>query len=435
MHGLAIIVLSILVAAPSINGTRQSSGAGSPWKTLKPSGDAAELLTVDDCVSIALRQNPLLQSSDFLYQASLARVHQARAFSQPNLDFDSDLQPSFMNFKGSQESYLGVSQDFEFPGKRILRGMMAAREAGEFEMETEFLKLDITYQVVEAFYGLLLAQEILKYAEQDLELSRDYLQKAEIKFEAGDIARVEVLRARVEAARAENSIRAAETGVQLARAKLNFLLARNKNESLDIRGEFKKRMPAWSLDDLKEKAVTLRPEMKKIALALDREKLRERLGYLSYLPDFSLGLSRHRLHGMPTTWNVKLSLSFPLFFWQPQKGEIAEARATKEALAREREHMANAIALEVEDAYTSVLLSARQIELYEREILAQAEETYTMFLFSFQEGEIGGIDLIEARRTLIGARQACAEALFNFTIGLARLERAVGFQLAEEIHE
>ncbi len=434
MKGLALSISCIFFLFSS-SGDEKGSSLAFPGMALKMSGAPAKELTLDECVAIALEQNPLLQSSHHIHRASLARVHQAKAFSQPSLDFDSDLQPEFMDFKGSQESYIGVSQDFEFPGKRILRGKIAAQEAGEFEMDKELLKLDIIYQVKQAFYGLMLAQEILKYAEQDLELSRDYLQKSEIKFEAGDIARMEILRARVEAAKAENLVRAAANDVRLARARLNFLLARKKYDPLEIRGEFKKKIPAFTLDDLKERALALRPEMKKISFALDRENLRKSLGYLSYLPDFTLGLARHRITGMATTWNVTLSFPIPLFFWQPQKGEIAEANANLEALKKEKEHTSNAVVLEVEEAHASALMAGHQIELYEKEILAQAEQAYNMFLFSFQEGEIGGIDLIEARRSLIEARKSYADALFNFTIGLAALERAVGFVLEERIHE
>jgi outer membrane protein TolC len=293
------------------------------------------------------------------------------------------------------------------------------------------LKLDLVFQVKESFYGLLLAQEILKYAEQDLELARDFLRKAEIKFEAGDVARVEVLRARVEAAKAENSVKAAANDVRLAKARLNFLLARKKYEPLEISGEFKRRSPEFRLDELQEKALTVRPEIKRIGFALDKESLRKTLGYLGYLPDFSLGLSRHRLAGEPTTWDFALSVRLPVFFWQPLKGEIAEAQANLQAFRKELEHVSNAIALEVEESYSLALMAGRQIELFEKEILAQAEEAYNMFLFSFQEGEIGGIELIDARRTLIEARKSYADALNNFNVALAALAKSVGQDLEE----
>jgi len=395
----------------------------------------AEALSLEQCISLALEQNPLLQSSRQLVRASLARVQQAKAFSQPHIDFDSDLQSRLFDFKGSDESYFGVSQDIDFPGKRTKRGKMAARESLEVQADADLLKLDIVFQVEEAFYSLLLAEQILKYAEQDLELARDYLQKAEIKHEAGDVAKVEVLRARVEKAKAENSVRAAANEVRLGKARLNYLLARKKYEPLEIRGHFPKKDLRFSLDELKEKAIAFRPEIRRLGFSMEKEDLRKSLARMSYLPDFGLGLSRHRLSGMPTTWDFTLSFPIPIFFWQPLKGEIAEAQANSEALRKERENLVNAVALEVEEAYASALMARNQIELFETEILTQAEEAYNMFLFSFQEGEIGGIELIEARRTLIEARKSYAGALHNFSVALAALEKSVGQKLEVETND
>ena len=72
------------------------------------------------------------------------------------------------------------------------------------------------------------------------------------------------------------------------------------------------------------------------------------------------------------------------------------------------------------------------IELFEKDILTQAEEVYNMFLFSYQEGEIGSIELIEARRTLLEARKAYADALFNHGVALAALEKSIGQSLEGE---
>jgi len=394
-----------------------------------------ETLTLEQCIGRAREPTPLRQSSRHVYQASLARIHQSKALAQPNLDFDSDLQPTLFNYKGSGESYIGLSQSLDFLGKRTTRGKIAARESLEIQADGDLLKLDVTFQISAAFYHLLLAGQILRFAEQDLELSRDYLQKAEIKHEAGDVAKVEVLRARVETAKAENSVRAAVNEVRLDKARLNFLLARKKYEPLEIEGNFKKDNLRLSLDELKLKALAFRPEIKRLGFSLEKEDLRKSLAQMSYLPDFSLGVSQHRLSGEAATWDFTLSFPIPLFFWQPQKGEIAEAQANREALRKEHEHLVNAIALEVEEAYANAMMTRNQIELFEKEILAQAEEAYNMFLFSFQEGEIGGIELIEARRTLIEARKSYADALHNFSVALAALDKSVGQKLEVASHD
>jgi outer membrane protein TolC len=386
------------------------------------------VLTLQECVSLAVQHNPLVLSALQQYQASLARVRQAKALAQPSLDYDSDLQPNFFDFKDQAETYLGGSWSLEFPGKRFLRGKIATKESDELMQEIELLKLDIVFQVKQAFYSLLLAQEKLKHTEQNLELAQDFLSKAEVKFSAGDVAKVEVLRARVEAAKAANEVRTARNEVRLATAMLNFLLARKKYAPLEIKGELKKATISLELENLIQRALVFRPEIKRVNISLQRESLQKKQGYLSYLPDFDIGVAQHWIEGEGKTWDFTLSFPIPLFFWQPKKGEIAEAQANIEALKNETEHIKNAIALEVEEAYTNAMTAQNQIQLFEEEMLAQAEEVYNMYLFSFQEGEIGGIELIEARRTLLETRKSYADALFNYDAALAALEKSIGSQ-------
>jgi outer membrane protein TolC len=386
-------------------------------------------LTLEQCISLALQQNPLILSSLQQHQASLARISQAKAIPQPSIDIDSDLQPTFFNLKGSRESYFGISQSIEFPGKRHLRGKIASKESNEIMAEIDLLKLDIVFRVKQAFYGLLLAQEKLKYAQQDLELTQDFLNKAEVKYETGDVAKVEVLRALVEAAKAANEVRSETNKVRLAKAMLNFLLARKKYAPLDIKGKLKRPSIRLNVEELIQRAFAFRPEIKGINYSLEKENLMKTQGYLSYLPDFDLGVSKHWLQGQGTYWDVRLSFPIPLFFWQPAKGEIAEAKANIESLKREVEHLKNAITLDVEEAYMNALTATNQIQLFEEEMLTQAEEVYNMFLFSYQEGEIGGIELIEARRTLVETRKSYADALYNYDSSLAALEKSIGQSL------
>ncbi|MDH4217785.1 MAG: TolC family protein, partial [Candidatus Aminicenantes bacterium] len=256
-----------------------------------------EALTLDQCITLAVQQNPLVLSSLQQYNAALARVNQARAFPQPSIDWDSDLQPKLFDFKGTGEWYFGISQSVEFPGKRYLRGKIASKEASAFLQEIELLKIDIIFQVKQAFYVLLLSQEKLRYSQQNLELAQDYLKKAELKFDAGDVAKVEALRAKVEASKAANEVRIANNDVRLAKAMLNFLLARKKYAPLEIKGDLKRAPISLDVDNLIERALSFRPEMKGINIAIEREKLSKKQAYMSYLPDFELGVNKHRVLG------------------------------------------------------------------------------------------------------------------------------------------
>jgi len=385
-----------------------------------------EALILQECTDIALQNNPLILSSLQQYQASLARIYQARAFSQPSINWDSDLQDKLFDFSNAGERYFGISQHFEFPTKQILRGKIASKESDELLQEINLLKLDIVFLVKQAFYSLLLSQENLKYAQQNLELSKDFFQKAQFKFESGDVAKVEVLRAQVEVAKAKNALRRIHNEVQLTKANLNYLMARRKYEPLEVIGELKVKPIALDLETLKQQALTIRPEVKKIRFSQERQNLQKSFATQTYLPDFEIGVNRHKMAGEGNWWNFTLSFNIPLFFWQPAKGEIAEANANIKALHKDLEHLENAISLEVEDAYLNALAATSQIEMFEEEILSQAEEVYNMFSYSYKEGDISSLELIEARRTLIESQTSYVDALFNYRFAIAGLEKSIG---------
>jgi outer membrane protein TolC len=55
-----------------------------------------EILTLDQCLALALDQNPLILSAIHRHQASVARIDQATSFPVPSIDFESDVQPQHL---------------------------------------------------------------------------------------------------------------------------------------------------------------------------------------------------------------------------------------------------------------------------------------------------------------------------------------------------
>ncbi|MDQ1351059.1 MAG: TolC family protein [Acidobacteriota bacterium] len=390
--------------------------------------NAEETLNLDQCISLALKNNHLYESQRQEFRASRARVRQAAAFPQPEIAFDWDLQTKL--FKPSGESYLGINQLIEFPGRRSLRKKIAGQESAGTGCEMDLVRLEIIYDVKCSFYQLLLNREIQKYAKENLEMANDVLTIATEKYQGGDVAKLEVLRAKVEVARARNQLEVALNQVKLACAQLNFLLARDQTQSLHIQGELRGPLIEFSLPNLLAQAQASHPELKKAQLAIKKESLVKKQGFLSFLPDVALGVSRHRILGEPNTWDVALSFQVPLFFWQKINGEIAEADANLAAAQERYKHQELAIALDVENAFYNATSLKNQVEFFEKDVLDEAQQVYQMSLISFQEGKTGSIELLEARRSLADLKQSYAESLFSYQAALAELEKSLGTTLA-----
>lgn len=383
-----------------------------------------EVLTLDQCTLLALKNNHLYESYRQEFRASKARVQQAGAIPQPEITFDWDLQPKLLG--KSEESYLGINQLIEFPGRRYLRKKIAGQESALTGCEMDMVRLDITFDVKESFYHLLLNQEIQKYAEENLEMASDVLTKVSERYHSGDISKLEVLRARVEVDRAKNQLEVSQNQVKLASAQLNFLLARDPSLPLHIQGQLRGPLLELSLPLLLCQAQNFRPELKKEQLSIKKESLAKKQGYLSFLPDFYLGLSRHRILREPTTWDVSLSLQVPLFFWQKINGEIAEADANLAAAQERFKNLQQEITLDVKNAFYNTNSLKNQVEFFEKDLLDEAQQVYQMSLISFQEGKTGSIELLEARRSLVDLKKSYAESLFNYQVAFAQLEKSLG---------
>lgn len=388
-----------------------------------PSG--GEILTLIRCLEIALNENPLVLSAREQYQAALARVNIARSFPQPGLLLDYPLMSRMLSPGQSEERFFWLNQLIEFPGRRYLRSRVAGFAAREAWQDSENIRLQIAYQVKEAFFGLLLAEELLKYARENFNLNKRFLDLVEIKYSAGEISEAEVLRARVELARAQALLQQAGTERQLTATRLNVILGRSKDDRVEIRGELKLAPLTISLDEARQKAFLQRPEIHKVEYSIRRAGFQKKQSYLSYLPDFNLGLARHQVDGIKY-WDLSLSFSVPLFFWQPARGEIAEAQALIRAAQNEKKYWENLISLEVEEAFRQAFLYQEQIKLFEENIISQSEQVYEMLLYSFKEGQVGGLELLEARRTWLEARSSFAEKLYQYAVSLALLDRAMG---------
>lgn len=387
---------------------------------------AAPPVSLDDCLRIALASHPLLKSSGHRLEAASARVEQARAIPQPTLMFDSDLQPQPFNFVGSGESYLGITQTIEFPGRRQTRTDIARREMEAVRTDSDSVRTELSFQVRRAFFALLHAEERLRHLEQDRDLAADFVQTAQTRLAAGDVARVEVVRARVEAAHAANQVHAAAATVRLARAALNVQMGRPEGDPIAIAGDLRAVPAPLPIEEVRQLALASRPEIRRLGFELETEALRKKQAGQSQWPGLDLGFSHHRVEGADGTWNVSVSLPVPLFFRQAAKGPAAEAQANLLALQRELDHQRYAIGLEVQTAHLESQVARDQIRRYEDEILTDAEEAYRMLQFSFQQGEIAGLELIAARRTLVAARLGYADALYNHAAAVAAVEKSAG---------
>ena len=403
--------------------------------TLQPSAITAQNapFTREDAVRIALEHNPEVKAARQVWEGAKAQARQAGALPDPELEIEFEELPDLGSVTDFGERSIGVVQTLEFPLKWWQRRKAAGQQAEAIRLKDfEVVRREVALRAQMAYDRFVLQQHILQYARQNLDLTQAMLGKAQIRFEAGDVAPLEVVRVEVEEGRATNQVNLAQNELLTAQAEFNTLLGRPLNAPLFIADSLAFQPITADLDHLKGLALQHRPDVlgnRQHATALHAQ---ETAAAAAYVPDLNVGVFRQRLQDGALTedfWRLSFSLEVPLWAFSRQRAERAEARAEKAQAEAEQEVLHNQVLLDTERAYREVITAQEQVSLFKEQILPVAERAFEVANRSYSEGKATYLELLDARRTLTETQIDYLQALFGYRVAKAQLAWAIASPL------
>ena len=395
----------------------------------------ADVLTRKEAMRIALEKNPEVIASRKEWEAAQAQLTQTRAFPDPEFELEYEEVPGGLSLGKFGERNIGFTQSIEFPLKWRLNNRAASFRVEAVKFSAfEMKKLEIRTKIKIAYDRVLLGKKILEYTEQNLHLAQNFLEKARIRFEAGDISKLEVLRAEVEAGRAQNKVTVARKEQSISKAELNMLLAREIQTPLEVTDELVFRPLELDLERLKKVALENRPDLRGSEMFLAESQTLRSAALSSILPDLNLGVFRQTViepTGREGFWRVSFGLDVPLWAMFRQRGEIAEASAEVGRAKAEKDALYYRSLLEVESSFLDVKAAEEQVLLFREKTLLVAEQAYDMASKSYQEGKATYLELLDVQSVLTETRIEFAEAIFNYWLGLAALEQSISVDIVD----
>ena len=364
-----------------------------------------------------LAAHPLTQAARARVQAALGMTRQARAYTNPTF--------TFTNSEFIFERTYSLTQPLEWPFKRTYRIGVAEAEEQLAEGEQNGVRQEVIAAAREAFLSVLLAQEGNRVATAFVEATQRLQSSTEKLFQEGDIAEFEVIKARVEAMRAETDLEKLRGQLQTARSGLNLLLGRAEDSPLALVGSLLTPPSVPALVELLPLAEEQNPLLAAQRRMVEREQLNLKLAWASLVPDFAVdvGHGEDRQTGI-TGPIVGLSFSFPL--WDRKEGAIAAARS-KVAVA---EASVRATQLQVHQtlltAYRNWEVARGQVETFAKGLVVQAEQAASLAEQTYREGAGDLLGVLDAERSLLTVRRDYAQALFDVQLAWVAVERAAG---------
>jgi len=329
----------------------------------------------------------------------------------------------------SQPNYfIGAGYVLELGGKRSNRIAIAKGEADLSQLALTSGLRAVRHDIRVAFYEAFQSQERMKQITVSRDLAEKLLEVTKERFEAGDVAKFEVLQTELETKRSENELKEAESESKSAFVVLNTFLNLNPESSLHLDGMLEEKPTIPPLETLVNQAISQHIEIQSIQQELNTEEARLALAKSERIPDLDLeGGTEINDADFQYGWRAALRLELPLL--NQRKGEIARSNAATESLKAELEAAKQKTRAEIAKAYFKVEALSNQVETYRNEILPAAKEIEELSQESYHEGKTGLLSAIDAQRNMHEVRLEYLSVLINFQTAIADLELASGAEL------
>jgi len=421
-HSLLLICAFSPLAAQAPQATRLSA-------QMQDSTTAPLRLDRNEAITEALAHNPTLAVAREQIAQARARVTEGYALPEPSLSAAVLGANGIARPHSSNETDLGIGITIPFPNKIILRGQAAKGDLGNFDELYIQQRQLVASQTAQAYDSLLVA---LRHREDLLvtkSLAEDFVKKTEARFNAGTAAKLDIIKGQVDVAQSENDLIANERGIANARAGLNRLLGRVLGASIEPADTLGVPVVPTDFDRLEKLAMLLRPELRGLQRQRESAKANERLAQQYFLPDVTLGLSRNNIYGEDPTYTTSIGIDLPIFFWQHQRGEVAEAKHRELELTESYRDVIAQVGQDLRNSYATASTALRQVQFLGERLVPSAEEQYRIASSSYGLGGSSALEVIDAQRTLLDAKNQYTTALGALNDAVADLERATGAPL------
>jgi len=407
-------------------------------------------LTLEQAIQIAIDNNYSLQATSKRQTLAKEKVSEAKSAFYPNLRIESSVTklnepPSMelpsMGLPSMRKIILGddviydikgiVTQPLWTGGKISSAYKLALANEESAEYEYERVKNELILSVQGAYFGILKALKFAQIARDAVKQIEAHLQIVKNFYEAGIVAKVDVLKAEVQLANVQQNLIKAENGVSLAKAGFNQLLARKLDAEVEVVDILEWIPCKVNLDDCLKKAVNNRPELKQMKANIEMLKQRVTIAKSDNYPSVALFGNYEEQKGKTPeikwdgSWMAGIMINWTLWDGNARKSRINQATSELEAVAAQEMLLRDGIMLEVKQAVLNLNEAEKNIDVSQGAI-GQAEENLRITREMYKEGAATTTDVLDAQTLLTQAKTNYYQALYDYHLALAKLQKAMG---------
>ncbi len=378
--------------------------------------------------------NPTLRAGQL--NIDEAKAGEITAFLRPNPDltvsldqfnpFTTNPYRPFTNLQpGIAASYL-----YERLHKRDLRKESAVKATTIAQSTQEDLRRTLIYTLRNAFVQTLQQKAVLALAKENLEYYDRLLGVNRVRFNAGDIAQVDLDRLELQRIQYLSDIQTATTTLRTSKIMLlQMLNDRTPVDQFDITGPFDFEEKIMPVEDVRTIALATRPDLRAAVEAVDKAQTDHKLAEANGSTDPTFGIDFGRQLGDPTY--VGFSVNVPLRIFDKNQGEKLKTQLDITRQERLRDAAQAQVFSDVDSAYVTLTGSLTLLQPYKATYLAQALKVRDTIAFSYQHGAASLLDFLNAQSDYRSIRLNYLNLVGSFLNAASQLNLAVGKEVIQ----
>jgi len=384
--------------------------------------------------------NPTLLAGKF--NIDELKAQEITAHLRPNPDFTlsadgTQISPShgvWQPFAGTFVSP-GVSYLFERRNKRSLRFEAAKQGTAIGNAQQDDLDRTLLFNLRSAFVGVLQAKAVLKLARNNLDDYDKILKVSRDRFQAGDIAQIDLDRLELQRLQYESDLQNAI--VNLRTTKINLLALINDRrpvDSFDVDGPYDFSEELLSLEDYRHDALNTRPDLRAAVLSLQQAQTNYELAEAngSTDPTISLWYTHNGSYNNPDALNtLGASVSIPLRIFDSNQGEKLRTKIDIKRNQKLRDAAETQVYSDVDSAYAVLNSNIDLLKPYKRQYLQQAVRVRDTVLFSYRHGGASLLDFLNAESDYRSVQLNYVNLIGSYLTAAAQMNLAVGREVIQ----
>ena len=399
---------------------------------------APQELSLNDSIAAAVANNPTLKMAAADRDRAAGGVDEAAAGRWPTLSLGSTYsrQPGSDLAPASDGVNNSLRLNWQLYNGGRTEGLVDQAREGLSSAEHGVDKAEhqVRLDAATAYYSVLQNNNLVSVNEEAVNNLQQHLKDAQAKYDAGLVAKADVLRSEVELANAQQNLIKSQNGYDLAMAGLKNVMSVDPATDIQLTDPLKYDKYDKTLDDSVALAHEKRPEIAQAQAAVNAADSGVKVAESGKLPTVTFGASKGwndlTLPDNGGDWSVSLAASWNIFDAGVTNARVRQADSGLTKAKEQARQTTDAVDLEVRQQYLSMQEAEKRLGTTEVAI-TKAQEDLSIAREKYNAGVGTNTDVIDAQLALSQARTNYYQALYDFNVNKAKLTEATGLPVGE----